>query len=63
MPTAEIHNSKGEYAGYAIFDSNGNYKGSAGGYGPRGSKNGASKVQNTINTTAARIKKSNPYAY
>jgi hypothetical protein len=63
MPTAEIHNSKGKYAGYAKFGSNGEYIGSFGGYGRRGSKNGASKLQNTILTAGPRGKARNKFMY
>jgi hypothetical protein len=63
MPTAEIHDSKGRYAGYAKFGSNGKYIGSFGGYGPKGSKNGASKLQNTILTAGARGKARNPLMF
>lgn len=35
MPTAEIHDVNGNYAGYARFDSDGNFLGTRGGYGPQ----------------------------
>lgn len=67
MPTAEIYNSKGEYAGYAKFGANGEYLGSHGGYGARRRQNnphnGASRLQNNIVTSGARGKARNEYLY
>ena len=69
MPTREIYrvsdNGGRTYAGYARFDSQGNYQGSAGGYGPsrRGinsdrtgnnRSNNRSALQNAINSAGAR---------
>lgn len=54
---------KRKYAGYAKFDANGNYLGSAGGYGKKGAFNssrGASKLQNNINLASANIAKRTP---
>ena len=59
MPTAEIHDVNGNYAGYARFDNDGNFLGTRGGYGPQGRginpdrtgnnrSNNASLVQNRI---------------
>lgn len=60
MPTAEIHDSNGRYAGYAVFGSNGEFQGTRGGYGTgrggrgnRQARNGASRVQNNIRLTSA----------
>lgn len=73
MPTAEIHDSKGKYAGYARFSASGEYMGSAGGYRRNGSRatsystrgettrNGGSFVQNTIRTAGARGAARNPF--
>lgn len=36
MPTAEIHDVNGNYAGYARFDNDGTFLGTRGGYGPQG---------------------------
>lgn len=75
MPTAEIHDSKGKYAGYAVFSASGEYLGSRGGYTKKGqrqtsyqgrnesTKNGGSYVQNRIRTSGARGKARNEYMY
>lgn len=68
MPTAEIHDANGNYAGYARFDNEGNFQGTRGGYGPqrRGINpnrtgnargNNASLVQNNISVSGANIRR------
>lgn len=69
--TREIYriteNGGREYAGFALFDNEGNYQGSRGGYGGGGrsiggrNRNGGSRVQNYIRTAAARGRRRNPY--
>lgn len=65
MPTAEIHDAQGNYAGYARFDNEGNFLGTRGGYGPQGRginpdrsgnnrRNNASLVQNNVNSSGSR---------
>lgn len=68
MPTREIYrireNGTREYSGYARFGDEGEYEGSFGGYGLNGNQNnpnnGASRVQNYINTVQARVSRRNP---
>ena len=68
MPTSEIRDASGNYAGYARFDAAGNFQGTRGGYGTstrgyrgenrgRGNNrsNSASAVQNAINIGGANI--------
>lgn len=57
MPTAEIHDANGNYAGYAKFGANGEFQGTYAGYGRNGgaaARNGASRVENAINTAPMR---------
>ena len=63
MPTREVYQVNqrtGEktYAGYAMFDADGKFQGTAGGYGrgrnSNNANNGASRVQNVIATAGAR---------
>lgn len=75
MPTAEIYDIKGKYAGYALFSASGEYLGSRGGYGKKGqratsyggrnesTKGGGSYVQNNIKNAGARGKARNPLMF
>lgn len=60
--TVGANGKNGKYAGYAKFDSNGNYLGSAGGTKKNGRPvgPGQSQVRNTIRTAGARGASRNP---
>lgn len=63
--TVGANGKNGKYAGYAKFDRNGNYLGSAGGTNKKGQtvRRGQSQVRNTINTAGARGRSRNPMLY
>ena len=54
MPTAEIHDANGNYAGYARFNAAGEFQGTRGGYGNGAARNGGSLVQNMERTVGMR---------
>lgn len=55
MPTSEIHDANGNYAGYARFNNAGEFQGTFGGYGNgAANRNGGSRVQNMERTVSMR---------
>lgn len=55
MPSREIHDVDGNYAGYASFDNDGKFLGTRGGYGPRRRGIRPDRTGNNRNNDASRL--------